>query len=303
MRLLIADDAMSIRIMLQALAIKWGFEPILAEDGHQAWSILSGEAPPRLVLLDWEMPGMSGLEICRQLRTIDSEDPPYLLLLTSRSETRDIVEGLGAGANDYVAKPFDSAELQARLMVGKRMLLLQAELLEAHRQLQHQATHDPLTGIFNRGAIMEGLGKQWTRAQREGGALCVGLCDVDHFKLVNDRYGHSAGDAVLIEVTRRLTQVLRPYDLLGRYGGEEFLMVAASREGDCLELFERSRRIVADTPFQYEQLSIAVTISIGVFEYTSSTDPEEVGAILNLADAALYKAKSAGRNRVILAGQ
>jgi len=228
MKLLIAEDSMTLRLMLQAIAQQWGFDPIMAEDGVEAWEILSGDNPPRLVLLDWEMPRMDGLEVCRRVRASNTEDPPFILLLTGRSETADIVTGLEVGANDYVSKPFDNTELKARLQVGKRMLDLQQELISAKQTLTIQATHDALTGINNRGAVMEAMEQEMARTRRQSQPLRIGLCDIDHFKQINDTHGHLAGDAILREVAKRLKATLRPFDRIGRYGGEEFLILLHS---------------------------------------------------------------------------
>ncbi len=206
MKLLIAEDDLTSRTVLTAVAGKWGFETIAVEDGEAAWDVLQADEPPRLLLLDWEMPRLDGLALCERIRNRESSNPPYIILLTARTETDDIVAGLEAGANDYISKPFVNSELQARLQVGRRMLNLQAELINAKEAMAFQATHDALTGLLNRGAIMEALDVEMARAQRQDQTLCIGLCDIDHFKRVNDTHGHLAGDAVLREVTQRLSK-------------------------------------------------------------------------------------------------
>jgi diguanylate cyclase (GGDEF)-like protein len=251
------------------------------------------------VLLDWNMPVLDGLDVCRRLRAAGSSNPPYVILLTARAAKGDIVVGLQAGASDYVAKPYDSGELQARLQVGRRTLELQAHLLAVQQALAAQAMHDPLTGIYNRRAILEKLAEELSRALRQDGSLTVGMCDVDHFKQVNDTYGHQAGDDVLKGFTASLQLQLRDYDSVGRYGGEEFLVIAPGipDRGDA-GVFERVRSRVSQAVTPTNRGAISITVSIGV---ASATRTSTVDSLLAAADAALYRAKAGGRNRVAYA--
>lgn len=300
MKLLIADDDLTSRTILAAVTSKWGYEPVVVEDGEAAWQVLQGEDPPRLLLLDWMMPGLSGLELCRRVRERETSDPPFIILLTGRTETEDIVAALEAEANDHIAKPFDNSELQARLRAGQRMLDLQGELNHAKEALFIQATHDSLTGLLNRGAVMELLAQEMARDQRQAHILRIGLCDIDYFKRINDTYGHLAGDEILREFSRRLSSELRAYDQVGRYGGEEFLVVVTSNSEQTLDPFERLRRVIADSPFIVDDDEIEVTMSCGVATYSESRYAD-VNALIGAADAALYQAKDAGRNRTVLA--
>ena len=300
MRVLIAEDDMTSRAVLTAILKKWGYDPVAVEDGSSAWDIMQKPDAPPLALLDWEMPGMNGLEVCRNIRDKNSSSPPYLIILTSRGEKADIVEGLDAGANDYISKPYDNSELQARINVGRRMVDLQTELLDAKNALAYEAMHDPLTGALNRRAILEILSKELKRAARRQSVLSIGLCDIDHFKQVNDTYGHQAGYVVLCGFVEAIQKSLRGYDLVGRYGGEEFLVVAPDSTGSKQEgVYERLR-------YQIDQLKVAtrfgdvnVTVSIGV---AGTDDGNTVDHLLAAADAALYRAKDEGRNRVVYAG-
>lgn len=301
MKLLIAEDDLTSRTMLAAVARKWGYEPIAVEDGEAAWEVLRRPEPPRLLLLDWMMPRLDGLALCRRIRREESSDPPFIVLLTGRGETEDIVKALEAGANDHVAKPFENAELRARLDVGKRMLDLQAELRRATEALAIRATRDSLTGLLNRGAIMEALEQEMARARRRQQTLCVGLCDIDYFKRVNDTHGHLAGDAVLREAARCIEAALRPFDQVGRYGGEEFLILVEATRDQAPALFERIRHVFADTPFVVENAALDVTISCGATFFTPPADQRIDTALLAAADAALYRAKDAGRNRAVFA--
>jgi diguanylate cyclase (GGDEF)-like protein len=299
MRILIAEDDLTSRTILTSIVKKWGYEPVVTEDGTTAWDELQRPGAPKLVLLDWNMPGMDGLEFCRRLKQLDTSDPPYVILLTGRQEKGDIVQGLDAGANDYIAKPYNNDELQARIRVAQRMLELQSNLLEARDALAHQAMHDPMTGIFNRRAILETLQKELLRAKREHGRLSIGMCDIDHFKEINDTYGHQAGDEVLLAFTQCIQSNLRGYDSIGRYGGEEFLVITPGSIGQGQESpYERLRARVADTAINSRAGIVSVRVSIGVAEGTGHST---VDGLLGAADAALYQAKNNGRDRVVYA--
>ena len=296
MRVLLADDDLTSRLVLQKTLEKWGYEVLAVSDGNQAWDELQRPDAPSLLILDWEMPGIDGTDLCRQVRATEGDNPHYIILLTARSDTEDVVAGLEAGANDYVGKPFDPAELQARVGVGRRFVELNDQLLASRRALEHQARTDSLTQIMNRGAVLSRLSEEIARAKREGSTLAVGMVDIDHFKVVNDTHGHAAGDEVLREVVRRLTVPLRPYDALGRVGGEEFLVLVPLATGEgARAILERVRQAVGATPIEYSGGKIEVTISLGG---TTTLGDEAEDEILFRADEALYRAKELGRNRV-----
>lgn len=297
MKILIAEDDFTSRNILTAILKKWGHELVVTKDGLEAWEALQQPDAPGLVLLDWDMPGMEGPEVCRRLREQETSNPAYVILLTGRGEKGDIVHGLEAGANDYVAKPYDNEELHARIGVGQRMLELQCRLVETRDALEHLAMHDPLTGVFNRRAILDRIKAELSRAKREEGKVSVGMCDLDHFKKINDTHGHQTGDDVLVAFTERIQANLRDYDCIGRYGGEEFLVVAAARKGDVEgNLFERLCAEVAKSEIKTEAGPVALTVSIGV---ASGTGEATVAGLVAEADTALYQAKSEGRNRVV----
>jgi two-component system cell cycle response regulator len=296
MKILIAEDDLTSRAMLAGVLKKWGHEVVTTVNGAEAWQALQHPDAPRLVLLDWNMPELDGVEVCRRLRQVPTLDPPFVILLTGRSEKDDIVRGLDSGANDYILKPYDSQELRARIGVGQRMLELQASLLEARDALEHQAMHDGLTGILNRRAILERLEEELARAAREQRVLTVGMCDIDHFKRVNDTWGHQVGDEVLCGFSKRIREQLRPYDLLGRYGGEEFLVLAFGGAPGAPALFRRLQEQVAAHPFPTQGGALPVTVSIGVADSRLTQDPQKLVAA---ADQALYRAKAEGRNRVV----
>lgn len=296
MKILIAEDDTTSRMILEAVSKKWGYDPVAVADGSSAMQVMQQGDAPNLAILDWEMPGMSGLEVCRKIREKSTSNPPYLIILTAKGEKADIVKGLDAGANDYVAKPYDRDELQARIRVGRRMVEMQMELLEARDALEHEATHDSLTKALNRSAILSGLEKELNRAARRNSGLSIGLCDIDHFKKINDTHGHQVGDDALCRFVDAIQGNLRVYDLVGRYGGEEFLVVTPDAGKSAAEgLYERLRSRVEGTRFSTRSGEIQMTVSIGVAGIETGNT---VDSILAAADAALYQAKGEGRNRV-----
>jgi len=299
MKILIADDDFTSRLVLSGVLRKHGHEVVETVDGLEAWDALKQHDAPKLAILDWVMPGLSGVDVCRRARTIDSNQPPYIILLTSLDQKADIVTGLQAGADDYLAKPFDPGELLARVDVGRRLVELQGRLNEAHEALAHEAMHDPLTGVLNRRAFVGALSRELSRKRRYENVLALGICDVDHFKQVNDTYGHQTGDDVLCGLVRLIERSLRGHDVLGRHGGDEFVLVTEHRRSDGPGiLYERLRTSVAAGPIATGAGDISITVSIGV-KLVVEGDTE--AGLLAAADRALYQAKSAGRNQVWLA--
>jgi two-component system, cell cycle response regulator len=300
-RILIAEDDLISRRVLERFLAKWGFEVVLASNGSEAWQVLQKDDSPRLAVLDWMMPELEGVQVCQMVRKLNDRPYVYILLLSARSQKQDILEGLKAGADDYLTKPFDAEELQARLYVGKRIIELQDNLIAARETLRFQATHDGLTRLVNRREILEVLRREMARQRREKHSLGVALADLDHFKSINDTYGHAAGDAVLTEAARRMTASLRAYDAVGRYGGEEFLVIApSSDELGTVALAERVRAAISSPPMSACTTLADVTMSLGVAA-SAGQNPADAEALLRAADAALYRAKERGRNRVELA--
>jgi diguanylate cyclase (GGDEF)-like protein len=298
MKVLIAEDEPVSRHRLAAFLRKWQYEIVETCDGAAAWEALQREDSPRIAILDWQMPGMDGLQVCRAVRQKSAEPYIYILLLTGKSQKADVIAGWEAGADDYVTKPFDWHELQVRLRAGERIIKLQDELIVARETQRQLATHDALTNVLNRRAVLEGLRRELLRAQRGGPAVGIIMVDLDHFKKVNDVHGHLVGDMVLCEAAQRLQSRLRPYDFLGRYGGEEFLVVlpgCATQE--TASVAERLRLQLESSPLTLKEVQIGITGSFGV---ASSRDvAEDVDAVIWAADAALYRAKHEGRNRVV----
>jgi diguanylate cyclase (GGDEF)-like protein len=301
MKILIAEDDPVSRRALQTFLRRWDYDVTVTCDGVEAWEALQQEGAPRMALLDWMMPGMDGVEVCAEVRKRGPEPYVYILLLTAKSRTQDVVEGIEAGADDYLAKPFDTHELKARLNTGRRIIELQDELIRAREQLRLQATQDALTGLWNHAAILDILRREIDRSRREGTPVGVMMADLDHFKHINDTYGHPAGDEVLRQVAQRMRSAVRAYDSIGRYGGEEFLVVApGSDAANTFQQAERLRAAVCEVVPIGGGPEIPVTLSLGV---SSASEPDEMDwdTLLRAADTALYQAKDAGRDRVEMA--
>jgi two-component system, cell cycle response regulator len=295
MKILIADDSSVSRHLLGTMVRKWGYDVVSVSDGAQAWEVLSGPDAPRLAILDWMMPGLTGPEVCEKVRDKGGESYTYILLLTGRTQKEDVIEGMDAGADDYVVKPFDQQELRVRLRAGRRIVELQDELLSAREKLRQQATHDALTGLKNRAFIRQILAERMDAARSSSAPVGVIMLDLDRFKLVNDTYGHAVGDAVLIAAAQRIQSVLADSDVVGRDGGEEFLLVSSRPSLDLASLAETVRQAIAAEPVVVGELTLPVTASLGYARLCPRADAD---ILLRAADEALYRAKHNGRNRI-----
>jgi two-component system, cell cycle response regulator len=299
MQALVVDDSAVYRKLIGDHLRSWGFGVTLAESGSEAWQILEQPDSPKLVLLDWVLPDLDGIELCQRIRQAGSSGPyVYVILLTSNEGRQHMLDAMQAGADDYLVKPFDELELKARLLVGKRILDLQDALVSARESMRHAATHDSLTGLMNRGEILAMLQRELERARREHQPVGVILGDIDHFKSVNDTLGHLFGDEALREIGGRLRAQLRLYDGVGRYGGEEFLMVLPNCDlANALLRANELREIIAAAPVVCSGKERLITMSMGVAVSTCE-GKNEVETLLNQADAGLYAAKEKGRNRI-----
>jgi len=265
MKILIAEDDFTSRVMLTGILNKNGYEVIETDNGLDALEILQMPDAPKLVILDWMMPKMEGLEVVRRIRSIRTNNPPYFIMLSAKSEKIDIITGLDTGCNDYLIKPFDVGELRSRVEVGHRMIELQDELLKSREALKYQATHDDLTGMINRRATIDQLSKEIERSARTGHIVVVGMCDIDHFKAINDTYGHQAGNDVLCGLAQIFKNNIRIYDEVGRIGGEEFLIIAPMEQVTTLPyMFSRLSNKVAESKIPTIAGELSITISIGV---------------------------------------
>jgi two-component system, cell cycle response regulator len=291
LRIMVVEDSAIERHQIGSQLKEWNLDFVTVEDGAEAWISLQSPDAPRLVLLDWVLPGLDGIELCRRIRTLGANgDYIYTVMLTGKDKKQDLLTAMAAGADDYLAKPVDPSELRARILVGKRILDLQ-------QSLRFAATHDFLTKLLNRAEILASLKRELSRSERDEKPTAIIMADLDHFKRINDSLGHAAGDAVLKEVAQRLQSDLRAYDLVGRYGGEEFLLLlpncnlaAATRRADEIRCLI-SKDAVATT-----FAKVPVTISMGVTVSDSARTMLE--DLLQQADKALYCAKGNGRNCV-----
>jgi len=303
MRILIADDSIVSRHLLDATLRKWGYEVVIASDGMEALKALMAEDAPRIAILDWMMPGLTGPEVCKRVREGSHGSDAlytYMLLLSSKSQREDLIEGLESGADDYLTKPFDQHELKVRLRAGTRIIDLQRELLEAREELRDQATKDFLTRLWNRSSILDILQRELVRGARENRPVGVVLADLDRFKNVNDSFGHFAGDALLREFSRRMLASMRSYDSIGRYGGEEFLTILPGcDEKCCAKQADRMRVALADEPMLIGDAGLTVTASFGATSWQPGMAVHAEN-LIRMADSALYMAKNQGRNRVVV---
>ncbi len=283
------------RGMLKRLLEGWGYEVTLAANGYEAQGILSSDETPRLAILNCFMPGLGGLELCEFIRE-HNERYVYTILLSAADHQNDILRGFELGADDYLCKPFNELELRARLKVGERIMRSHQELVVAREAFEFEASHDPLLRLWNRRAIFDLLKTELSRAARLQAPLSVSFIDLDFFKLVNDSYGHSVGDDVLLGVTKKLSKAVREYDHVGRYGGEEFLVVLPNCTAQAAwEVAERVRLQIAEEPILIGAVQVKMTVSIGLAQWRTGQEPSD---LLHQADIALYRAKQNGRNRV-----
>ena len=299
MNILLAEDSKIYRHLIGGCLKEWGFDFVTVDDGLGAWDVLEKEDRPMLALLDWVLPGVNGIDLCRRIRERASHQQyVYTVVLTAKNKKQDLLDAMEAGADDYLVKPFDPPELRVRLLAGKRIIDLQTELIGARESLIFSATHDSMTHLSNRAEIISFLEREIARGKREKRPVGVVLADIDHFKKVNDTLGHLSGDAVLKDVARKLRSDLRVYDGVGRYGGEEFLLVLPGCDLDgALHRAKEIRLQIAQDAVLTNKGHVNVTISMGV----TIVDPaanSSVEAILERADTALYQAKNNGRNRV-----
>ncbi len=298
MKILIAEDENTTRRRLEKFLEDMDYEVISCKDGIDAWEVIQSENAPNLLILDWMMPGMNGVEICRKVREQGREPYTYIMLLTMKDKQRDIVYGMEAGADDYITKPFNQHELRVRLKAGRRIVEMNKELLDAREVLRKKVIYDDLTGLYNRHYMVEILEKEYARALRHQTDLSCLLLDIDYFKVINDTFGHVFGDSVLREFSACLKRVARKYDFIFRYGGEEFMILLPNTGIDGALSVAEKIRSTCESKVYKDGINVTIaTVSIGVTS-VKNHQPSESNELIAFADKALYRSKSEGRNKV-----
>ena len=294
---LVADDSAFSRKLVQHALADSHCSLIFAESGSKAVELFA-QHRPALIIVDWVMPDLSGIEICKHIRSKANESYTYIIIVTGVTDKENLVKGLAAGADDYLTKPFNAEELKARVGVGIRLIELQRQIEAKNLLLRELALTDPLTGLPNRRAIEDWAFRQLNGAARYGFSFWVALADIDHFKTVNDTYGHEAGDIVLKKFSEILRATSRRSDICSRIGGEEFLFVLThASQKDAFTVIDRVRAQLEATKFNFDGGTLAVTASFGIAGFQGTVAPD-FNRLVSQADSALYSAKRLGRNRV-----
>ena len=301
MKALVADSDPDRLRQLEGWLTRWGHEVAAVRNGVEAWHRLEAERSPILVIAAWRMEGMPGIDVCRRLRLQPDLPSAYVLLLVDGRGSEDLLDGLNAGADDFLITPLDASETRARVRTGARIVEIEQALKASQDALRVQSTRDVTTGSWNRAAILDLLHKERERARRKSGSVAIVLADLDAFRNVNESLGASIGDEVLREAARRMSATLRPYDAVGRYGGEEFLIVLPGSDGlGALTVAERIRESFARRPVATSAGPVPVTLSLGVAA-EGGEGASEGDTLLRAADGALKRAQKSGRNRTALA--
>ena len=293
--LLIAEENAATRMRLRDWASHWGYRTVLVQNGAQALQVLEQQRSPQIALVSNSLPDYDGIDLCRKIRAARLDYYPFILLSSERSDKNELILASESGADDYIAKPFDDAVLKARLEVARRIYRLQQEWGVLYEELRMRAALDELTGLWNRATLRDLLARELDRARTSNLQTGLLMLDLDHFKNINDTWGHQAGDAVLQEASRRIRHSVRSYDFVGRYGGEEFCIVMPGcSDNQARKRAEMIRLAVCSEPFRVGDAVIPLTISLGA----TVVPPGEVSlaSVLLRADVALYHAKASGRN-------
>lgn len=299
MQIAIVDDDPIARQILRSSLSRLGLEVVEFPEGGSAWEYFLAN-PPRFIITDWLMPNLDGLDLIRNIRSARFHGYTYAIILTGKEDKTDVVTGLSAGADDYLTKPFDISELRARVNIGLRILELEDDLNRAREQMERMAMFDYLTGLLSRRAIYSHLQGEIDRFHRQGGSLSIMMLDMDHFKALNDSYGHMVGDQALCLVAEQISQSVRPYDWAARWGGDEFLVVLPNTNREQAEavssrIHSRIRKLTLTVP---DKEPLMLHISIGVI--TTNEISEGIDGLIQAVDQALYTAKNMGKDCIYL---
>jgi two-component system cell cycle response regulator len=298
LKILIAEDNIILSRSLVRNISNWGYEIVTARNGAEAWNTILKENV-RLAILDWMMPGIDGLSLCRKIRTElpkNKSEYIYIILLTGKNQKEDVIQGLSSGADDYMIKPANLLELKVRLTNGSRIINLEDKQIQL-------ATTDSLTNVWNRRKIFEFFEDELDRGARERNSIGAIMLDIDNFKQINDNFGHSVGDKVISEVAYRLKHSLRRYDKIGRYGGDEMLIVLPNCDQENVTIImERLRQTICNKKIKTNKGDLDVSISLGGTSF-QSLDVISVDNIIENSDKALYQAKRKGRNCAVTLGK
>jgi two-component system, cell cycle response regulator len=299
MKIVIADDDPAARSMLTETVQELGYDPVPVTGGEEVLEKVR-LYDCSVLLLDWTMTGMDGLEVCREIRRHDTEDENvcYIIMSSSRESTEDVSRALRAGADDYVSKNTHPAEFRARIAVGVRTALLEKKLIDLNNRLKFLVRTDSLTGLLNHSAILKELSMELDRASRDVSSTSILMADLDRFKIVNDTHGHQIGDRVLMAFANLLCRSCRSFDRIGRYGGEEFLVILPrTTSEEATVIGERIRSATENMELEGELSNLHITCSVGC--YTAERSDRHPSSMVASADSALFRAKEAGRNRVV----
>ena len=295
---LVAEDDDVTRMRLEHLLTKWGHRVTSVSRGDVALEILSPSGPPHLAIVDWMMPGLDGVDLCRALRARKSDTYTYVILITAKDDPESMLVGLEAGADDFLAKPVAPEELRARLRAGQRIVELQERLIAAREEQRRHADRDGLTGVSSRRRVLEVLDNSLSERAAGDTELALAMIDLDDFKPINDGHGHLVGDRALRIVCERVERILRRTDVFGRYGGDEFLVVLPeTSRREALEIARRICEVLASQPVECEGVALRVTASVGVATAESAQDSRD--DLIKRADRALFRAKDAGGNSAV----